>query len=211
MLHLHQIYLLRRKVAIISKFTFGFDIDGVLTNDDDGNCSIWLKEASEYFGIPVPQKRSYYIEDAFGKSREEVEEFFQARVKPIIRSVPMREHARKTLQLLHENKHTIYLITARDEHLRKDTVDWLARHEIPYNELYMSPPNQSYSKGSLCQKLDVGFFVDDKLENALDTASHGIYTLLFHASHNLGIETSLPLVKNWLEVQRHIDSFLAGA
>jgi 5'(3')-deoxyribonucleotidase len=68
----------------------------------------------------------------------------------------------------------------------------------------------SYSKGVLCQELQVGFFVDDKVENVEDISSKGIYTLLFHASHNREYKTSLPLVKNWLEVQRHITSFLGN-
>jgi len=179
-----------------------------LTNDDDGECSIWLQEASEFFGLPLPDKRAYYIEDVFGVSREEVHRFFNARANDILQKVPIREHAAETLQELQKDKHTIHLITARDERHRSLTEDWLKRHGVPYNQLFMSQPKQSYSKGALCQQLRVGFFVDDKVENALDTASHGIYTLLFHASHNLGKADSLPLVKDWLQVREHIELHL---
>ncbi|NLL43804.1 MAG: hypothetical protein GX251_10755 [Firmicutes bacterium] len=195
----------------MSKLIFGFDIDGVLTNDDDGDCSIWIREASDYFGEPLPEKRTYYIEDAFGKSTEEVMEFFQARVHSIFTKVPIRDHVAETLHSLWSHEHTIHLITARDERFRDVTEKWLGRHNIPYHSLHMSPSNQSYSKGLLCKELQVGFFVDDKVENALDTAQNGIYTLLFHASHNRGFETSLPLVKNWREIQRHINSYLGYA
>lgn len=159
----------------------------------------------------MPQKRAYYIEDAFGKSRDEVQEFFKARVKTIVDQVPIREHAAETLQALQNHDHTIHLITARDEELRPVTERWLKRHNVPYHNLFMSPSNQSYSKGALCKKLQVGFFVDDKVENVEDTANNGVYTLLFHASHNLDYKTSLPLVKDWLEVQRHIALFLGDA
>lgn len=195
----------------ISKFTFGFDIDGVLTNDDDGECSIWIREASAYFGEPLPKKRAYYIEEAFNKSRAEVQEFFKARIDTIFETVPTREYAATTLQNLHSGGHTVHLITARDERFRPITERWLQRHHIPYHSLFMSPPQQSYSKGTLCKELQIGFFVDDKVENALDTASNGVYTLLFHASHNLHHKNSLPLVKNWLEVQEHIGLFLGNA
>lgn len=195
----------------MSRFTFGFDIDGVLTNDDDGECSIWLREAAEYFGEPLPQKRAYYIEDAFNKSTEEVQGFFSARMESILDRVPIREHATDTLRNLLEGGHTVHLITARDEKIRQTTERWLKRHDVPYHTLFMSPTNGSYSKGTLCKELQVGFFVDDKVENVLDTSGKGIYTLLFHASHNLEHQTSLPLVKNWLEVQEHIDKFLRNA
>lgn len=195
----------------IPRPVFGFDIDGVLTNDDDGDCSIWIKEASSYFGEPLPTKRSYYIEEAFNKSRAEVQEFFKARIETIFETVPIREHAAATLQDLQRRNHTVHLITARDERFRSITERWLARHQVPYHRLFMSPPQQSYSKGSLCKELQVGFFVDDKVENALDTVSNGIYTLLFHASHNVNDTSSLPLVKNWLEVQEHIRLFLRNA
>ncbi len=195
----------------ICKHVFGFDIDGVLTNDDDGECSIWLREASAYFGVPLPKKRAYYIEEALDKSRAEVQEFFEARIDGILESVPIREHAGATLQDLHSIGHTVHLITARDERFRPITERWLQRHQVPYHSLFMSPPQQSYSKGSLCKELQVGFFVDDKIENALDTAGNGIYTLLFHASHNLHHSSALPLVKDWLEVQEHIGLFLGNA
>ena len=195
----------------MSRLILGFDIDGVLTNDDDGECSIWLKEASEYFGVPLPEKRAYYIEDAFGISREEVLGFFRARVHKIYSEVPVREHVAETLQSLWNSGHTIHLITARDESSRDITEKWLRRHSLPYHSLYMHRSKQPFSKGTLCQELQVGFFVDDKVENALETAEKGIYTLLFHASHNRGFVAPLPLVKNWREIQRHINLWLGYA
>lgn len=194
----------------ISQKVFGFDIDGVLTNDDDGDCSLWLQEASNYFGEPIV-KRSYYIEDAFNKSKGEVQEFFRARVSTIFATVPVREDAAETLQGLFRRGHEIHLITARDNRYRQVTENWLQRHEIPYHSLSMSETSEAYSKGVLCQELGVHFFVDDKVENAEDTSRLGIYTLLFHASHNLHANTSVPLVKSWRDVQTHIELFLRNA
>ena len=180
----------------------------MLTNDDDGDCNLWIKEASQFFGLPLPQKRTYYIEDAFGLTTDEVHGFFRARADHIIETVPIREQAAETLKDLKDRKHTIHLITARDERHRSITEGWLQRHGVPYDRLFMSSSQQSYSKGALCKELQVSFFVDDKIENALDTAKHSVYTLLFHASHNLGRTHSLPLVKDWTQVREHIDLHL---
>ena len=37
----------------ISRLIFGFDIDGVLTDDDNGQENIWLARASAYFNKPI--------------------------------------------------------------------------------------------------------------------------------------------------------------
>jgi uncharacterized HAD superfamily protein len=194
-------------VPAIRQFIFGFDIDGVLTNDDDGQNNIWLETASTYFGEPI-QKAAYHVEEAFNKTREEVEEFFQACIEEIFTSVPVRDYAPETLRALAERGGIIHLITHRDTRHRQITETWLRRHGIPYHSLTMCPTGYGYSKKERCLELGVQFFVDDKLENAEEVAAAGIYTLLFHASHNAGRPTKVPLVKDWREVARHIDFFL---
>lgn len=194
-------------MAIISKFVFGFDIDGVLTFDDDGQDNLWLKAASEYFGEPI-KRRSYYVEDAFDRTREEVEEFYKACIRQIFSTVPARELAGETLRSLEARGCTIHLITHRSENFREITETWLRQHRIPYHSLTMTSPNQGdYSKGQRCVELGVEFFVDDKFENAEEVAACGVYSLLFHASHNAGRSTHLPVVKDWQDVQEHIQFF----
>lgn len=152
-------------------------------------------------------KPSFYIEEAFNKTPEEVQEFFRERMYTIFSTVPIRENCADVLQTLWDQGNTIHLITARDEAHRAITETWLKRHGLRYHSLHMSPPKQSYSKGELSAQLGVHFFVDDKKENAIDVASQGIYTLLYHASHNHDYKGTLPRVYNWQEVQEHIHDF----
>jgi len=159
-------------VPAIRQFIFGFDIDGVLTNDDDGQNNIWLETASTYFGEPI-QKAAYHVEEAFNKTREEVEEFFQACIEEIFTSVPVRDYAPETLRALAERGGIIHLITHRDTRHRQITETWLRRHGIPYHSLTMCPTGYGYSKKERCLELGVQFFVDDKLENAEEVASSG--------------------------------------
>jgi hypothetical protein len=148
---------------------------------------------------------SFYIEEAFDRTVEEVREFFAAKIDSIISTVPIRPHCAEILGKLWDQGCTIHLITARDEEHRQVTEYWLKKHNLPYHSLFMSPHRENYSKGDRCVELGVDFFVDDKLENAHDVAERGIYTLLFHASHNRHRQTVLPRVKNWLEIDHHID------
>lgn len=191
----------------MSKIVFGFDIDGVLTNDDDGRQNVWLKRAQKYFGKPL-LKPSFYLDEALDLSPEEVEEFFQVMLEEVFTTIPSRPRSAATLQELWDLGATIHLITARAEKYRQITESWLKKEGMPYHSLQMSPGERAYSKGEKCLKLGVQFFVDDHLENAKDAAKRGIYTLLYHASHNRGHPTALPRVKNWGEINRHIRLFL---
>lgn len=182
----------------------GFDIDGVLTGDDDGLNNLWLQKAEEYFDQEMIRP-SFHIEEAFDRTVEEVHEFFATMIETIFATVPIRPHCAKVLGKLWDRGYTIHLITARDEQHRQVTEDWLKGHDLPYHTLTMSPHQQSYSKGDRCVELGVDFFVDDKFENAHEVANRGIYTLLFHASHNRDRHTILPRVKDWLEIDEHIE------
>lgn len=207
MLHLPPTLMLRKEVEKISKLVLGFDIDGVLTNDDDGSNNLWLQKAAEYFEQEMIRP-SFYIEEAFDRSVEEVQKFFQIQAESIMSSVPIRKNCSAVLAEFWSKGHTIHLITARDEEHRQLTKDWLAKHGLNYHELHMSPRGQSYSKGDRCRELGVHFFVDDKFENALDVAQHGIYTLLFNASHNHGKQTNLPRITSWSEIYDHVEFLL---
>lgn len=167
-----------------------------------------METASAYFGEPI-LKAAYYIEDAFNKTREEVAEFFAACVEDIFKNIPPRALAPETLRNLADRGCIIHLITHRDTKYRATTEQWLQRHGIPYDSLTMSSNGRGYSKKERCQELGVQFFVDDKLENAEEVASSGIYTLLFHASHNAHRSSNLTSVRSWQEVGQHIDFFLA--
>src|SRR5690606_14088569 len=134
-----------RRCTTIRPYIFGFDIDGVLTNDDDGTSNIWLQAASAYFGEPI-LRPAYNVEEAFNKTRAEVEEFFAACIHDIFTNVPAREGAAQTLRSLADRGCSIHLITHRDERHRQVTEDWLRRHGFVYDSLTMCSTGTGYSK-----------------------------------------------------------------
>jgi len=202
---------LRRRTTLkgvidITKLVLGFDIDGVLTDDDNGQDNVWLTRASAYFNKPI-LKHSFYIDEALGVSPDELYDFLIAETIPILSSVPIRSECVPVLSQLSQAGHEIHLITAREEFLRPVTEDWLQRHGVPYTALHMgSDTGTSLSKGEKCRQLGVQFFVDDHYRNCLDTASRGVYTLLFNASHNRDWQCppAIARVYNWLDIAQHI-------
>lgn len=200
-----------KEVVTIKKRVFGFDIDGVLTADDNGTDNIWLTKASEYFKLPVI-KQSFYIEEALGVSEQQADLFFQKVVRSIITNVTIRPYCVQVLNELSEIEAEIHLITARDEKFRDLTENWLAKHKVPYDTLHMSPGSgQKYSKGAKCVELGVEFFVDDNLENCIDVTNHGVHVVLFEASHNKGRKTNITRVSDWLDIKDQIHSILRSS
>lgn len=193
----------------MAEFSFGFDIDGVLTADDDGETNLWLTEASRYFGKDLVT-RSFSLEEALAVSRVEVDEFIRTRAHGILRQVPVREHAVGVLQKLMAEGFSIHLITARRSQLRDVTEEWLKKHQVPYETLTMNEGENHTPKSASCKRLGVRFFVDDSYENCLDCRSAGIYTLMYYASHNRGAFPPVPVVYNWLDIQRRAFDFIGS-
>lgn len=191
----------------ILKANFGFDIDGVLTDDDDGHKNIWLLYGEKFFGKPIV-KPSFFIEEAFDITPKEAETFFKEMQETVYNAVSVRPYCAEVLNNLRNLGVNIHLITARDERHRDLTEDWLKKAQVPYDSLQMSPFNQSYCKGDKCLELGIEFFVEDNLQNAKSVAQRDIYTLLFHASHNRSKLTTLPRVKDWREISSHIRFYL---
>ncbi len=190
---------------------FGFDIDGVLTDDDNGHSNLWLERASAFFKRPIV-KHSFYIDEALEIDKEELEPFLARETAAIMETVLPRQGCAAVLSRLLEAGHEVQLITARSEPYREVTEDWLRRHGIPYTDLHMSPSEtESYSKGQKCVQLGVQLFVDDHFMNCADVASRGIYTLLYHTSHNRERRCPPEIVRvyNWLEIAQHIAALIA--
>ncbi len=187
--------------------TFGFDIDGVLTDDDDGTSNIWMVEASRYFNRPLI-KPSFYLHEAVGVTRQEIDRFIEARSMAIMENVSIRPHCLNVLRRLKSVYCDIHLITARKDSCRNLTEAWLGANQIPYDSLTMKSVKDShYSKGTICQHLEVDLFVDDNYENCLELKQSGIYTLMYHCSHNQDKQAPVPVVRDWHEIETSIYQF----
>ncbi len=93
---------------------------------------------------------------------------------------PAREHAAEAVGKVASLGHEIIIITDRQfgttpEVSHKNTVEWLAQHEIEYDELI-------FSADKTCVPTDM--FVEDKLENYDALVSAGTNTFLINRAWN---------------------------
>ena len=192
----------------LQKKVFGFDIDGVLTADDDGRQNTWVVEAGRFFK-KKPVRASFRLDEALGLKKAEVERFFRAKGHTILAEVPVRTGCVDVLCELKNQGHTVHLITARNEGFRQITEDWLQRHAIPYDSLTMNEaPHTAFGKGKVCRSLSVELFVDDNYENCLDIHRSGVPVLMYYASHNRERHPFVPVVHDWDDIRSHIETIL---
>ena len=83
----------------------------------------------------------------------------------------------------HEDNHVV-ILTARSAHYRKETEDWLAKNDIPYDQLVMRPEHDDQTKDStlkahlletkILPRFDVVKAYDDKGKNVKMFKEHNI-------------------------------------
>ena len=121
------------------------------------------------------------------------------------RKDPAKDSTKETLNLLNnpEQDYDIILVTARGADLRDLTAEWLAKHQIPYDELIHSD-----QKADVCKQKGIELFIDDRLKNLLPIKKRlKIPVLLMTMTHNQDYEGEIPRVKNWREVKERITHY----
>ncbi len=180
----------------------GFDIDGVITAEGQGENNIWYKNLKEYFGKDLKKvKDSYNFAEAFNLSAAELDNFMAENLARIYSSVPPSREARKTLEELKKQGNSIVIITARDEKFREITENWLIRNNFSFDRLYHSD-----EKGSLAARENIRVFVDDHKDNVCDLMKNNIPALLYTRNHNLDATPDMYYrrVENWQEIKKII-------
>ena len=185
----------------MAKKKIGVDIDAVLTKEGRGEENIWYQEICNYFDLQEQQRNVYDFTEAFGVSNEEVKQFMADKAHEIFRSLPPAPKAKQVLTKLKNQGFTIILITARNDKYRNLTLNWLEKHQIPFDQLI-----HSKHKADVCQELGVELFIDDKLENLQSIKENmEIPLLLMDMDHNQHYEGAIPRVNNWLEIKEKIN------
>ncbi len=183
-------------------YKFGFDIDGVLTDEGNNENNIWHKSFRDHFGDKAQKvSNSYDFREAYDLPDSVIEEFLNKNKDKIFSSVPPYREAIDFLKNLKNQGHKIILITARHEEFRETTEKWLNRNNIPYDKLY-----HDEDKAPLALNENLKIFIDDHLDNVKEIKSAGIPALLFTRDHNLNATENeyTARVDNWQDIKEYI-------
>lgn len=161
----------------------GFDLDGCLY-DFGNSVRRYLDSIGRDYGWKDNQEEPHHW-NFYEYWKMERSEFVQICNDGVdagyIFGGPARANAVETVGRVAELGHQIIIITDRQfgsdpRNSHKATADWLAEHEIEYDELW-------FSADKTCTKTDM--FVEDKLENYDKLTKAGVDTYLITRAWNL--------------------------
>lgn len=179
----------------------GIDIDDVLTDSS--------KIVKEYLNKyeKSGDGMKYIVEVMRGEMpTENIKKFFKEYIPKIHQNVEIKENAVETIDRLLNKGHEIILITTRGEERfkgsEKTTLDYLKKHNVKYTKIIFN----SFEKQLDCKANNIDVMIDDSVKNCENIRKAGIIAFLYTSSVNKSINTDLPRVESWLEIEKVIDS-----
>lgn len=185
----------------------GIDIDDVITDTSDvikeyiakqKNCKKLKEHMVEIMkGVPV---------------NPEVVQFGLENYIKVFQEVEAKKNASQVIQRLLEKGNEIYLITARGENLdffkgsEKVTIDFLKDNHIYYTKIIFNATN----KAQLCKDNQIDLMIDDSIVHCENVKNVGIKSIVFSSEVNMGINTTVERVNDWLQLEKRIEDMKEG-
>jgi uncharacterized HAD superfamily protein len=186
----------------------GVDMDEVLVDINQA----MIDGYNEKHGTNFQKKdvKSFFLEELFGCTKEEMfefmEEFFfsehHKEAAPLIGAIEGIEQLKV---------YDLVLITARPEHVRSVTEEWLAKHfPNTFSEIHLIGDSiglggMKQTKGDMAIVLGIQIFIEDSLSNAKNIAAKGIPVVLIDAPWNQGdLPDDITRAFSWEEIVEHV-------
>ena len=182
------------RVAKNEKLNLGVDIDNCLNNL---NVHL-LKLIKKYYKVKIDES-IYDIWDKLGISDKEKISFLTKHQDEL--QLDIEQHCRYYLRKL-QNLYNIYIITARPYSFAKETIYWLDRNNIPYDEIYFRAGN----KVDACKFLNIKYMIDDSPWNILSLQKNEIPCLIYDRPYNQRIKNNqfVNRVYSWKDIYKFL-------
>lgn len=185
----------------------GLDIDDTICDTHQ----VLIKYANKYSKEVLHKELSRYDSNNFMEvldcSFGEMVRYYDMYYTIALKEIMPKYYAKEVLEELIKEGHEIVFITIRNDKeckgsAKEITEEWLAKYEIPYNELY----TEIFDKKKCCQENNIDVFVDDSEKNCIQVSELGIKTYLANAIFNLNFEDkNIERVENMLELKEKIN------
>lgn len=163
----------------------GIDVDDTICSTNERI----IVEADKYDkevlgGTGIKDINAYAFTEMMGWEPEMKGKFFADRLEYIMDNAEIKEGAKEVINKLHEEGNKIIFISFRKGKYIKDpynlTKNWLDRHGIIYDKIYVDTGN----KVDECLNENVKLFIDDKESHCEDVSGAGIDVILFTNAYN---------------------------
>lgn len=187
-----------RQQSMIKKTAIGIDIDGTLTDP-----TYFIPHLNAHFKREI-KKEDAYIYDytkLYEVTQEEIRNYFKS-VNVMFES-PLLDYAKETVLELNE-KHDVYIITARNKELHDRTRAWLDARGLEKLELLtLGTP----AKAPVAKELGITMFLEDHPTASIEIAQEDIQVYLMDAPYNQQtVHKNIQRVYNWMEMRKHLVS-----
>ena len=160
------------------------DIDGTITDP-----YYWLSYANDYFNSNISESQitSYDIAKVLNIEQNDYLGFYEKYKFKIHSNQNLRYDVKHILNKLYKSNN-IYFVTARDKSLELLTFQYLKKHEILFDEIFVLGTHDKVPKAT---DLNSDIFIEDCYDNAISLSNNGFKVILMDTSYN-----RFPLNKN---------------
>ena len=175
----------------------GIDIDGVLTDVERWQLDYGSKFYYERYQKEIVDFEGYDTNQIFNVDDKLDKEFWREYFKEYSLNVEARKFANEVIDKLKQDRHQIYIITARGSFLSHSAdvmsieenhqivLNWLKNNHINYDKIIFSPED----KLDICKENNIDLMIEDKVDN-INKISKIIPVICFHAGYNKDCKNS---------------------
>lgn len=190
----------------------GIDIDNVISNFNEELLKEYIIHDKELRNTGIINENAKYIRNGmFDWNDKEESDFYHNNIERIAKSLGIIDGAKKYIDKLKEDGHSIFIITGRNNGEYSDpynmTKKWLDKFDIYYDKLILTNAykNDKHGKTEKCKENNVDIMIDDSVHICTDCSQNGITTLLMDTPYNK--TANIPRVHNWKEIYDYISSY----
>ena len=189
----------------------GVDVDGVLTHLSEyvkKYFTMYLKENNIPFKYNKAKERFY---EQFNVTKYIETDFWDERIFHYSKNTVMMNNASKILKKLHNDGHTLTIITSRThsseqsekgERMRASLQKWFNKHDIYFDEIYYS--NEIIGKVDLVKKSKIDVMIDDSVRNINEISEH-VPVIIFKNPTNKKAKGENKIIANsWKDIYKII-------
>ncbi len=186
----------------------GVDLDGVIF-DSEKEYRVYseLYDIIELKQNNKVNNQEIKFQDRFKWNKNEIEEFLRKYHKKIILESNFMPGAKKVLELLKKDGHSLILITARGT-LNKEMIK-ISENILKKNRMYIFEKYYwaTENKDEVCEKENIDIMIDDSYKKCKSVANKNIKTIYLKdaPSYNLDENEYIKVLYNWGEIYRYIN------
>ena len=188
----------------------GLDIDNVISDFNTSLLKDYIKHDKELRNTGIINKSASYIrEGMFDWSDEEELTYYKNNIERITASLKTIKDAKKYIDQLHEDGHSIYIISGRDNGDYKEpytlTENWLKENNIYYDELILVDFYSKHAKLNKCLEYNVDILLDDSIRICSECINGGVNAVLMNTDYNT--DSNIQRVNSWEEFYNYISNY----